>query len=227
MAMPRKWPYGYYSYTLCYPNGVPYYAGAGRGARAKAHAKNFNGYCPEKEIRRTGRTSIRIITEHAGKEEAFAHEKATILRYGRRDIGTGILFNLTDGRGSAGKIWTTEQREAIGAGQRGRKHSLEQRQALSLRLMGNQHLLGHHPTLETRQKISNSLSETYEKNLREFGRKVNITEEDRIQRGERLKENNKTNPPRKGKKCSSEHRRKLSEAKKRYYALKRAQQCTP
>lgn len=154
MAMPRRWPYGYYSYILCFPNGTPYYVGAGKGNRAQPLYKRFNGRCFEKELRKEGKTSIIIITEHLTKEAAFAHENRLILFYGRLDLGTGCLYNRTDGLGSKGRPWSERARISVSASARKRVWTKEQREAASKRMLGNKRSLGLRHSEETKRIIS-------------------------------------------------------------------------
>lgn len=55
---------------------------------------------------------ITIAAYMEDEEEAFSMERDLIARYGRRDLRTGSLCNLTDGgQGTAGRKWTDEQRQ--------------------------------------------------------------------------------------------------------------------
>ena len=79
----------YYTYAYVREDGTPYYIGKGRGRRAYT---NDNRSCP-----RPDRDRIKILKENLTEEEAFLHEREMIQHYGRKDIGTGILRNLTEG----------------------------------------------------------------------------------------------------------------------------------
>jgi hypothetical protein len=55
---------------------------------------------------------ITIAAYMENEEEAFSMERDLIAQYGRRDLRTGSLCNLTDGgQGTAGRKWTDEQRQ--------------------------------------------------------------------------------------------------------------------
>lgn len=87
----------FYVYAYLREDGTPYYVGKGSGDRA---FKKWN----KKDIKPPQDTNRIIIIESDLKEEdAFALEKKLILQYGRKDLGTGVLHNKTDGgEGSAG-----------------------------------------------------------------------------------------------------------------------------
>lgn len=73
----------FYTYIWLRDDGTPYYVGKGHGKRA------FRTGCPPFE---------RIILQEWETElEAFAAERLLISLYGRKDNGTGVLRNLTDG----------------------------------------------------------------------------------------------------------------------------------
>lgn len=73
----------FYTYIWLREDGTPYYVGKGHGKRA---------------IRRGSPSLDRILLQEFPSEaDAFAAEVFLIAYYGRKDNGTGILRNLTDG----------------------------------------------------------------------------------------------------------------------------------
>jgi len=126
----------FYTYLWLREDGSPYYAGKGSTDRAFEEHR-FCG--PPPPIERI------IIQPHTSENAAFAAEKFLIAYYGRKDIGTGILCNMTDGgegfggvrrskesyvkagakmRGALnpnfGKTMPQEQRDAISASRKGK-----------------------------------------------------------------------------------------------------------
>ena len=87
----------FYSYLWLRDDGTPYYAGKGKGRRA--FQTQHRRIHPPKD-------RLRILVTPCGTEaEAFALEIYTIDLYGRKDLGTGCLRNLTNGgEGNAGAI---------------------------------------------------------------------------------------------------------------------------
>ena len=96
----------FFVYTYSYPNGMPFYVGKGSGRRHRVH------YCHAKAGRNTHSWNIRIIrkllengeepvirkiVDRVDEELAMLVEQEFISKYGRRDIGTGILANCTAG----------------------------------------------------------------------------------------------------------------------------------
>lgn len=76
------------------------------------------------------RNNIILIAENLSHCEAIDKEIELIAHYGRIDLGTGILRNLTDGGegGGYGRIVTKEQRIKSSKSNRGQKRSKQTRQ---------------------------------------------------------------------------------------------------
>ena len=78
---------------------------------------------------------ICFIQENLTEEEALALEQYCITLYGRVDLGTGILRNLTNGgEGMSGFHMSVETRRRLSASHKGKKFSNEHKQKISARL---------------------------------------------------------------------------------------------
>jgi len=77
----------FYTYLWLRADGSPYYVGKGTGDRAFVSKKRHRP--PAKE---------RIVVQYQPSEEAaFAEEIRLIAKYGRKDLGTGCLRNMSNG----------------------------------------------------------------------------------------------------------------------------------
>ncbi len=95
----------FYAYMWLREDGTPYYAGKGTGRRAWHFKHTMN--------RPKNRSRI-LIFNRSSEAEAFETEKELIRNWGRKDNGTGILRNFTDGgEGTSGQKCSDEQRIAL------------------------------------------------------------------------------------------------------------------
>jgi len=81
----------FYVYQYLREDDTPYYIGKGKNDRAWYKGKN------ERINKPTDPSRIQIVKDNLTEIEAFVVERNLIKQYGRKDIGTGILQNLTDG----------------------------------------------------------------------------------------------------------------------------------
>lgn len=85
----------YYVYLHINPStNLPFYVGKGKGNRCKQTRSRSIFW--RRIVEKYG-FSIQIVQENLTHNEAYDLEVSLIRKYGRRDNGTGILVNLTDG----------------------------------------------------------------------------------------------------------------------------------
>jgi hypothetical protein len=116
----------YYCYAYFYPentesklSGQCIYIGKGKGNRLQDHRRKSSNVRLDRLLKKYGDavTSMKLH-EHLSEEEAFEFEFLWIQMLGRTDLGTGDLFNNSEGG-------------AGGAGYAGHKHSAETRKKQS------------------------------------------------------------------------------------------------
>lgn len=143
----------FYIYQLRLENSVaPFYIGKGRGKRSMQHFTPTNlgtKSLRSSIIKHARENGIAVIVEVLAsgllEDAAFQIERNLISHYGRRDIGTGILANHTDGgEGASGVAISEETKKKISDALKGRKVSTG--------------TLGYRHTMETKRRMSETAS---------------------------------------------------------------------
>jgi hypothetical protein len=179
--------YRFYTYAYLREDRTPYYIGKGTGKRAYQKHNFFN--TPPKN-------RIIFLKQNLTEEEAFKHEVYMISVFGRKDIGTDILHNRTNGgEGSSGFIHKEESKIKMSKKRKGR-FSGKNNPMYGVSLKGeNHHFYGKFHSEETKIKMSEKRK----------GKKPYImTEESK----------RKMSGAKKNKPLSEEHKRKMIEVRK-------------
>jgi len=133
----------YYTYLWLREDGTPYCVGKGSGDRAFVEHWRRSKTVLHPPIKE------RIVIYPAVSEaDAFETEIALIWYYGRKDLGTGCLRNMSNG-GDQPPRPTPAAIEKIRITKTGQKHSAES----LAKMRGCQNALGHAVSAEARERI--------------------------------------------------------------------------
>ena len=173
----------YYTYAYLREDKTPYYIGKGQGKRIYSKDRTIK---PPKD-----KSRIIYLKQNLTEEEAFRHEIYMIAVLGRKDLGTGILYNMTDGgEGSSGWVPSEESRRKMSEVKKGE----------------NNPNYGKTASEETRKKLSEAKKGENNSNYGKI-----FSEEHRRKLSEAKKGENHPNY---GKSLSEETRRKIGEITK-------------
>jgi hypothetical protein len=139
----------YYTYAFLRKDKTPYYIGKGKKGRIHSTHRKFK---PPKD-----KSRIIFLKQNLTEEEAFRHEVYMIAVFGRKDLGTGILHNRTDGgEGPSGAVRSDETRKKMSEAKKNMSDETRKKmsEAKKGRIVSN----------ETRKKLSEAnAGKTYSK----------------------------------------------------------------
>lgn len=145
----------FYTYAYLREDGTPYYIGKGKESRIirKHRRRNKQYFNPPNDTNK-----IIFLKKNLTEEQAFRHEKYMIAVFGRKDLGTGILRNMSNGgEGSSGFIMSREAKQKLSISHKGKKKSIETRMKMSSASKGRN--LGRKHSEEAKKKMKGKTGE--------------------------------------------------------------------
>jgi hypothetical protein len=161
----------YYTYAYLREDNTPYYIGKGKEDRIYSKQKNIK---PPKD-----KSRVIYLKQNLTEEEAFKHEIYMIFILGRKDLGTGILHNRTNGgEGASGCIPSEETKRKLSEANKGKILSEETRKKIGEASKGKT------VSEETKRKMSEAgkghiVSEETKRKMSEAGKGHIVSEETR------------------------------------------------
>ena len=109
-------PNRFYTYAYLREDRTPYYIG--KGKKFRAYSRWRKGLKPPKD-----KSRIIFLKQNLTEEEAFKHEIYMIAVFGRKDLGTGILHNRTNGgEGASGTVKSEKTRKKLSEANKGKNN---------------------------------------------------------------------------------------------------------
>lgn len=108
----------FYTYAYLREDGTPYYIGKGKDGRI--YKKGKGQIKPPRD-----KSRIIFLKQNLTEEQSFRHEIYMISIFGRKDLGTGILRNKTNGgQGVSGIVRSETTRRKMSESKKGNKNGM-------------------------------------------------------------------------------------------------------
>lgn len=214
----------------------PMYIGKGSGNRYKKHLRNnpdnpeFNARIKELQDKKL-EIPISIILNNEDDAVTFELEEKLIELIGRRNVGTGPLYNITKGgaggykcsaatkkkisEGNLGKIISDDTKLKMSESAKGKERPQEYRDKISNSLKGNTPWNKGKTNVYTEETLEKMRNKIFTEESRQ---KMSNSQRGKKQSEETKKKNSETN---KGRIMSEETKKKMSESRKEYWKNKK------